>query len=260
MKEYLNFAINIAKHAGEKIKENFYIDNNIEYKEDRTPVTLIDKQINEYLIEEVNRVYPDHSVDGEEAKKDGSNYVWVCDPIDGTSMFTRRVPVSVFSLALVIDGIPTVAVVYDPFLDEMYTSIKGEGAYLNKKRIYVNDKKYGQIGSSIDYCMWNNARYDTIELIKKLRDNFKICQIGSTAHASMLVANGKISAEIFPGVEHGNCDIAASALIVEEAGGKVTNFKGEIQRYDRDIDGVILSNGIIHDELIKLIKEIYERN
>ena len=256
-KEYLDFSKEIAYYAGKLMKDNFNKDNETEFKEDRTPVTIIDKMINEYLIDKVTEKYPEHSVDGEELKKKGNNYSWVCDPIDGTSMYTRGIPVSVFSLAFVINGEVKVAVVYDPFLDDMYTAIKGEGAYLNDERIHVSDKVYGQIGSSIDYCMWNKAKYDTLEIAKELRKDFKLCQVGSTAHASMLVATGKISAELFPGTNHANCDLAASSLIVEEAGGKVTNFKGEKERYDHDLDGVVLSNGIIHDELIELINKIY---
>lgn len=262
MKEYLDFAKGIAKYAGCVMKENFLNDlNNIEYKSDRTPVTDADKKINNYLISEVKKKYPNHSVDGEEEKYiNDSNYVWVCDPIDGTSMYTRGVPVSVFSLALVIDGMPTVAVVYDPYLDKMYTAIKGEGAYCNDKRIHVNNKKYGELGLSIDWCMWNKAKYDTVELVKIMREKAKMCQLGSTAHASMLVAEGKISGEIFPGTTHGHCDIAASKLIVEEAGGKVTSFMGIDQRYDQGIDGAILTNGIIHDDIIKIIKKVYKKS
>ena len=260
MQEYLEFAIDIAHYAGKIMKDNFSSEKNkIEFKEDRTPVTMADKKINNYLIEKVKEKYPNHSVDGEEEKYiNDSKYVWVCDPIDGTSMYTRGVPVSVFSLALVIDGVPYVGVVYDPYLDKMYTAIKGEGAYCNNKRIYVNKKKYGELGLSIDCCMWNRAKYDTLDLIKVIRTSAKTCQIGSTAHASMLVAEGKISGEIFPGTVHGNCDIAASKLIVEEAGGIVTSFMGEDQRYDRPIDGAILTNGIIHDDIIKIIRKVYK--
>ena len=257
-KEYLDFAKEIAYYAGKLMKDNFNKGNEITFKEDRTPVTDIDKKINEYLIERVKEKYPEHSVDGEEMKKEGNNYYWVCDPIDGTSMYTRGVPVSVFSLAFVIDGEVKIGVVYDPFLDDMYTAVKGEGAYCNDERIYVNNKEYGEIGSSIDYCMWDKAKYDTLDIAKKLRKNFKLCQVGSTAHASVLVAMGKICAEIFPGTEHSNCDLAASSLIVEEAGGKVTNFKGEKGRYDSTLDGVVLSNGIIHDKLIEIIKDTYK--
>ena len=106
--------------------------------------------------------------------------------------------------------------------------------------------------------MWNDAKYDTLELIKEIRKTNKTCQIGSTAHASMLVARGLISAEIFPGSIHGQCDIAASSLIVSEAGGVVTSFFGENQRYDTAIDGCVLSNKVTHEKIIKLIRSTYE--
>lgn len=256
MKEYLEFAQELAYKAGSIMKEYFYKEKQTEYKSDKTPVTIADKMINDYVIEQVKKKYPTHSVDGEEAKNiNKSKYVWVCDPIDGTSMFTRGVPVSVFSLALVYEGVPIVGVVYDPFLNDMYTAIKDSGAYCNDKPIKVSDKEYGELGCSIDYCMWNNAKFDTLEIAKDIRKDVKLCQVGSTAHASMLVAKGTICAEIFPGTSHGHCDMAASKLIVTEAGGKVTDFYGNDQRYDQAINGAILTNNKVHDKLLSKIKK-----
>lgn len=260
LEEYLDFAKKIAYTSGKIMCEFFYGKGpRISFKSDRTPVTEADLIINDSVINEVKRHYPTHSVIGEEKSlMNDSSYVWVLDPIDGTSMFTRHIPISVFSLALVVDGEVQVGVVYNPFLDEMYTAIKGKGAYLNGKQIHVSNKEYGELGSSIDICMWNGAKYDTLPLMKLMRTNNKTCQLGSTAHASMLVARGLISAEIFPGSSHGQCDIAASSLIVSEAGGKVTNFHGYDQRYDQEIDGCVLSNGVIHDKILKLIRSTYE--
>ena len=259
MEEYLEFAKRIAHHAGDIIKEYFYKDQQIEFKEDRTPVTVADKIINAYLIEEAKKEYPDFSVIGEElSNRIDSKYAWVCDPIDGTSMFTRHIPISVFSLALVYDGEPIVAVVYDPFLDEMYTAIKGKGAYCNEKKIGVNKLKLDELGCSIDYNMWNKAKYDTLEVVKTLREHAKTCSTGSVAHACMMVVTGRISAQIFPGTSHGECDVAASKLIVEEAGGLTSNMHGESQRYDEDIDGFVATNKEIHDGLILELKKVYK--
>lgn len=256
MKEYLDFAKEIAYQAGNIMKKYFNKEKEIEFKSDRTPVTIADKKINDLVIEQVKKKYPNHSVDGEEAKNlNSSQYVWVCDPIDGTSMFTRGVPVSVFSLALVYEGDPIVGVVYDPFLDDMYTAIKNEGAYCNDKKLKVSSKEYGELGCSIDYCMWDKAKFDTLEIAKELRKDVKLCQVGSTAHASMLVAKGTICAELFPGTRHGHCDMAASKIIVEEAGGKVTDFYGNEQRYDGAINGAVLTNGKVHEKLLSKIKE-----
>ena len=254
MEKYLEFAKRIAYYAGDVMREYFYKDQGVEYKEDRTPVTIADKIINEYLISEVKKEYPDFRVIGEEESlNNNSKFAWVCDPLDGTSMFTRHVPVSVFSLALVEDGEPIVGVVYDPFLDEMYSAIKGKGAYCNDKKISVNHKRMGEVGCSIDYCMWGGAKYDTLKIIKKIRSILKTGSTGSVAHSCMLVASGRISGLIFPGTIHGECDIAASKLIVEEAGGITSNFHGESQRYDQDIDGFIATNKEVNEELMKRI-------
>lgn len=257
MQEYLDFAKELAYKAGDIMKKYFYEDYKIEYKSDETPVTVADKTINDMVIEEVKKKFPNHGVDGEEAKNlNNSNTLWVVDPIDGTSGYTRHFPVAVFSLALVIDGDPVVGVVYDPFLDELFSAIKGEGAYCNDKPIHVNDTKFGEMGCTIDFCMWNHMKYDTFKIVSTLKRNNKISMVGSVARACMAVARGQISAELFPGVEHGNCDMAASALIVSEAGGKVTSFLGNDQRYDCDIEGALISNGLIHDDLLEVIKKI----
>ena len=139
LEEYLEFAKNIAKYAGKVMLKYFNQNNGANYKGDKTIVTLADKEINSYLIEQVKLKYPSHSVDGEEEQFGNSDYVWVCDPVDGTAMYARHIPVAVFSLALVIDGIPNVGVVYDPFTDSLYSAIKGKGAYKNNEKIFVNN-------------------------------------------------------------------------------------------------------------------------
>lgn len=102
---YLQFAKEIAKEAGTIMRKYFEKKDISSYKEDKTIVTLADREINSYLIKRVKETFPTHSVDGEEEQFGESKYVWVCDPVDGTAMYARNIPVAVFSLALVIDGI-----------------------------------------------------------------------------------------------------------------------------------------------------------
>lgn len=256
MEEYLEFATDIAKYAGEEIKNNFNSNNNIIFKSDRTPVTEVDKKINHYLIGKVSEKYPDHSVIGEEeVSSNTSSYVWVCDPVDGTGMFTNSVPVCVFSLALVVDGDVQVGVVYDPFLEKMYTAIKGRGAYCNDEKIHVNDKHVGDLGYRVNYEMWNNAKFDTMKIVHDMLPKVRISNIGSVARSCVAIASGDFSCDLFPGFDHGNCDMAASALIVEEAGGRVTDFYGNVQKYDKAINGAIITNGISHDEVLEYVKK-----
>ena len=191
MDEYLKFAIDIAKYAGKEIKDSFNKVDNITFKGDRTPVTEVDKKINHYLIERVKEEYPLHSVIGEEEISDNkSNYVWVCDPVDGTGMFTDSVPVCVFSLALVVDGNVEIGVVYDPFLDNMYTAIRGMGAYCNGKKINVNDKHIGDLGYRVNFEAWNSAKFDTLQIVHDMISKVRVSSIGSVARSCMAVASG----------------------------------------------------------------------
>ena len=255
MNEYLEFAKEMAYDAGKIMKKYFTGDNGANYKFDQTIVTKADTEINSLLIERVKERFPSHSVDGEEEQFGKSDYVWVCDPVDGTAMYARHIPVAVFSLALVIDGVSTVGVVYDPFLDNLYTAIKGCGAYRNGEKISVNDTKLEDMRSVSNVDMWPEAKYNLYDSIKELGKKTYFVGIGSVIRACMCVANGDFNLAIFPGTTHKNCDIAAAKVIVEEAGGKVTNLFGEEQRYDQSIKGAVVSNSIVHDEVINVLTE-----
>ncbi len=255
MEEYLIFAKGIAYKAKE-IMLKYFNNSGSSYKSDNTIVTKADKEINDYLIKKVKEVYKNHSVDGEENSFGKSNYVWVCDPIDGTAMYARGIPISVFSLALVVDGIPLLGVVYDPFLDDFYYAIKGNGAYKNDKSINVNNICLDDKESIIHYDSHPSFEYDLIDILKELSKKTYCVSVGSIIKAGVLVADGKFNLALYPGTKNKNCDIAAIKVIVEEAGGKVTDLYGRDQRYDTDINGAVISNGINHDEIIDLLSKI----
>lgn len=253
--KYLEFAKEIAYKAKEIMLKYFQQENGSSYKLDNTIVTLADKEINDYLIKRVKEEFPTHSVDGEENKFGKSDYTWVCDPVDGTAMYARHIPVVVFSLALVLKGEPIIGLVYNPFTDNMYTAIKNKGAYKNNEKITVNNISLDNIKSISNFDMWPQSEYNIYDVIKELGKKTYIVSIGSVVHACMCVASGEFNLAIFPGTTHKNCDIAASKIIVEEAGGKVTDLFGNKQKYDNDINGAIISNGIVHDEVISVIKK-----
>lgn len=252
--KYLKFAKDIAYKAG-KIMIKYFEDNSeASYKLDQTIVTKADTEINQYLIKRVKETFPTHSVDGEEEQFGKSNYVWVCDPIDGTAMYARGIPVAVFSLALVIEGVPTIGVVYDPFTDSMYSAIKGKGAYKNDKKISVNNIELNDKKSVANFDMWPKADYNLYDSIKELGKKTYFVGVGSVIRACMCIATGDFNLAIFPGTTHKNCDIAAAKVIVEASGGKVTDLFGNEQRYDRDINGAVISNGKVHDEVVAVLK------
>lgn len=104
--EYLEFAKKLSKDSGKIMKEYFNKDKAYSYKTDKTIVTEVDKKINTFIINEIKKKYPTHAIDGEEEKYGKSAYTWICDPIDGTAMYARKIPISVFSLALAEEGVP----------------------------------------------------------------------------------------------------------------------------------------------------------
>lgn len=253
--EYLEFAKDIANYSGKIMLKYFSQDNGASYKGDKTIVTLADTEINSYLISRVKEKYPEHSVDGEEEQFGDSKYKWVCDPVDGTAMYARHIPVAVFSLALVVDGEPVIGVVYDPFTDNLYTAVKGQGAFKNNQKIEVNRIILNDMKSVSNFDMWSNSDYNIYDVIKEIGEETYFVSVGSVIRACMCVANGEFNLAIFPGTKHKNCDIAAVKVIVEEAGGKVTDLFGNEQRYDQSINGAIISNGLVHDDVVDIIKK-----
>jgi len=255
-KEYLEFAKEIAHEAGKIMLKYFNAKDISSYKGDKTIVTLADKEINTYLINKVKEKFPTHSVDGEEEQFGKSDYVWVCDPVDGTAMYARHIPVAVFSLALVVNGESKVGVVYDVFTDTLYSAIKGEGAYKNGEKMIVNNYELDDMRSVSNFDMWPEADYNIYDIIKELGKKTYFVSVGSVIRGCMCVASGEFNLGIFPGTKRKNCDIAAAKVIVEEAGGRVTNLFGEDQRYDTDIKGAIISNKKVHSEVFETIKKL----
>ncbi|MCL2755807.1 MAG: inositol monophosphatase [Firmicutes bacterium] len=251
-KEYLEFAKGVAARAGEIMLKYFNAKDISQYKGDQTIVTLADTEINSYLIERVKETYPSHAVFGEEEQYGEGNYLWVCDPVDGTAQFARRIPVAVFSLALVIDGVSVLGVVFDPFLGEMYWAIKGYGAFKNGEKIQVNDYKLDDKRAMGSYDMWARAasrlNLGTIPL-----KHVYCTSIGSCVRAAMTVADGHYSFQLFPGTTFH--DIAAAKVIVEEAGGIVRNFYGEEDRMDSPINGAIISSKVVYDEVFEAVRK-----
>ncbi|MFC2606174.1 MAG: inositol monophosphatase family protein [Candidatus Nanosynbacter sp.] len=256
--EWLDFAKSVAHEAGDIMQKYFGKKPDAHFKADNTIVTVADEEINQLVIQRVAERYPDHDIDGEEASdRRGSDYVWVCDTIDGTVPFAMELPVSVFSLTLVINGRPEIGVIYAPFSDHLYWAVRGQGAFMNGKQIYVNKKSFGGMtGMNVDW--WPSAEWDVMRVIHDLayEKGAYVIAPGSTTHAAALVARGGFAASVFDGTKGKNVDIAAAKVIVEEAGGKVTDLFGRDQRYDQGICGAILSNGIVHEEIVEAMRKL----
>lgn len=253
---YKEFATTIAKEAGTVMKNHFKLGMARTIKADASPVTEADLAINSLLIQKVREQFPIHNVRGEEESNiiSDSDFLWVCDPVDGTIPFSGGLPLSTFSLALVQNGEPILGVVYDPFCDRLFFAEKGTGAFLNDTPIHVSSKNTLD-RAMIEYETWRYSKYEIRPLMSELEKRGAIIMhLCSIANPSALVAAGEFVATFFP---HNTAhDIAAVKVIVEEAGGKVTDIFGNNQRYDQPINGAIVSNGAMHDELVELAKQL----
>ena len=249
----MDVALNLAKEAGEIMRKNFVAGMKKEWKDERSPVTETDLVINDLVLTDIKEHYPDHSILAEEGNdfSEDSEYVWICDPVDGTHNFSHGIPTATFALALVRAGEPILGVIYDPFMDRLYSAQKGSGAHVNGKKIQVSS---------------NPVLKSTVMgmgKMKKVMNLFPVMEEGyghgvsfitglSIHYMSALVAAGEFSASFFGGTAPH--DMAAAAVIVTEAGGRVTDLEGNVpKRYDRDIEGQLCSNGVLHDELLDLI-------
>lgn len=229
-----------------------------EWKKDATPLTLTDLAINRFVIRDIIKAFPAHGIITEESKSihGQGELTWVCDPVDGTTPFSHGIPTSVFSLALVQNGKPILGVVYDPFMQRMYTAVKGKGATLNGKRMKVSNKKSLEntvIGFGT-MRLWKVKHNRDIATIFQtlMQAKAKVLNLGSVIYQGMMVAAGE-SGGIMGG--HDSCwDAASLKIIVEEAGGKVTDIDGKEQRYDQSLKGVIVSNKHLHPTLVKILQ------
>ncbi len=246
MQPELEFAISLAHAAGEIMKSHIKIGMKWEMKDDNSPVTEADKLINSIVIERVKENYPSYSIVGEENSfyVDGSEFSWVCDPIDGTIPFSHGIPISMFSLALTQNGVPIVAVLYDPFSDRLFQSTTGNGSFLNGTQIHVSSQSQLK-GATLEVC-------GSSQMPLVAGTGCRVTKMYCGTCPSSLLACGQYDGVLYPGK---SCwDIAAIKLIVEEAGGKVTDLNGNEQRYDQPINGAVVSNGVLHDILVALTK------
>ncbi|MDX2468661.1 MAG: inositol monophosphatase [Acidimicrobiia bacterium] len=249
--QYLETATELAHQAGRIMLEHFNNDVTVILKADNTPVTIADETINQLVIDRICAQYPSHGVIGEEGsvERPDSALQWVCDPIDGTLPYTLGIPTNVFSLAVTDGGDPIVAVVADPYLGRIYTATKGGGAFCDASPIAVSTKDtFDGAIMNVSGRSGNNAAVLGGPLYADLEEmGGHMIHHSSMVYEAVMVASGKFDAAVF--TKQTPWDAAAGALLVEEAGGKVTDVRGRSQRYDRPIAGTIFSNGALHDAM-----------
>ncbi|MXV11997.1 inositol monophosphatase [Xanthomonas sp. LMG 8992] len=201
---------------------------NVVQKDRMDYASEVDADAEKVIVKELRRAYPDYGVMGEESGvQGGGRYMWVIDPLDGTSNYLRGFPHYCVSIALVENGEPVDAVIFDPLRNELFTASRGNGAVLNDRRIRVSERKELN-GAMVHTGFAPRERKRASPQLKcvdaLLVQAEDIRRTGSAALDLAYVACGRSDAYFEAGVKA--WDIAAGVLLVREAGGRVTDFKG----------------------------------
>ena len=263
MREYLQIAEKAALVGGNILRYYFehLRDLDIREKSRNDYVTQADIESERAIRSIISSAFPDHKIVGEEEGISGEEkgrFVWYVDPLDGTKNFMRGLDVFGVSIALEVDGELVLGVVYSPVRDELYSALRGEGAYKNWKRISVSGKK--ELKGAFLATGFPHRSGDIVEVyIETFRtfskDTIGIRRMGSAAMDLCMVAEGIFDA--FWEYHLKPWDIAAGVVIVEEAGGVVTDFRG-----GRDFlrTGNILgaASPQLHREMLEVLKK-YDR-
>lgn len=254
--DYLNFAIEVAKEAGRFLKINIGKVRNIQTKkEEINLVTEIDKESEKKIVELIKSKFPHHQILAEESgeMKSESDYKWIIDPLDGTTNYTHSFPIFCVSIALEYKGEVILGVIYDPNLDELFWAEKGKGAFLNNKKISVSktDKLIkSMLATGFPYNVRENPDNCIEHFVNFLMEAQAIRRLGSAALDLAYVACGRLDG--FWEVNLNPWDVAAGKIIIEEAGGKITDFYGS--KFSIYTKGVLASNGLIHEQMLEVIK------
>jgi myo-inositol-1(or 4)-monophosphatase len=252
LKGRVQIGIEAARKAGRILVENFNKIHKINRKQDGTLVTDIDLRIEEEIVKTIKKKFPGDEILSEENvyPLKGAHYRWIIDPLDGTHNYIRGVNIVGTSIALAFNKEVVMGIIHMPFTKELYFTSKGTGSYLNGRKIYVSQKHLKESTLIYDSNIINEQTEVMLEHLKKLKGKVFIMRMfGSTARSLSYIAEGKADLE----VEYTDkiWDFAAGAILIEEAGGKFTNYKGN--HWDINNTDYIASNGVIHDEVLKII-------
>lgn len=262
MDNFKKIAIKASLEAGDILRKNFGRINNICHKGEIDLVTEADLRSEQRIIKILKKEYPDHDILAEEGAgwdrtvaseaNLRAEYKWLIDPLDGTTNYAHGFPFFAVSIALERRGDVILGVVYDPLREEVFTAQKGKGSYLNKKRIKVSKTK-----NLSEALLATGFAYDVRKSPDNNLNHFSnftleaqgIRRAGSAALDLCYVASGRFDG--FWEMKLKPWDMAAGSLMVKEAGGKVTDFKGDpFSIYSKEI---LASNGRIHGEMVKVL-------
>lgn len=250
----------IALEAGKIVKEGYASHKEVSHKGVVDLVTEFDVKTEAFIIGELKKTFSGYTLVGEESHQGSYHYdkaIYI-DPIDGTTNFVHGIPHLAISLGVWEQGKPTLAVVYNPILEELFWAVRGEGAFCNGQKLEVSTQSklqnaliatgfpYAKVNAGIEYrwvidCMTN--------LLPHIQD---IRRLGAAAIDLCYLAQGKV--EAFYEIDLKPWDVAAGILIVQEAGGHVSNVQNT--PFDFNDKSIVASNGKVHQQLLEYLEDI----
>ncbi len=247
-------AVEAAIEAGRILRWHFRSGLEIQHKGEIDLVTEADRASEHAILSRLRSAFPDHAVLAEESggTARASPWLWVVDPLDGTTNFAHGFPVFAVSIALLHEGQRMLGVVYDVMRDELFTARRGEGAFLNGRPIRVSRTPRlaeALLVTGFPYDRQESPFDNTREFVGLLKRCHGVLRVGSAALDLASVAAGRLDG--YWEFRLSPWDLSAGALLVEEAGGRVTTPQGEpLPALGVD---VVATNGHIHDELLRAL-------
>jgi myo-inositol-1(or 4)-monophosphatase len=263
MKPALSEVESLARQAGEILRASFnqrpgYGHHlNVDYKSLIDPVTDVDRRSEALLLDEIRSRYPDHRIITEESGNLAGQdcCIWYIDPLDGTVNFTHGVPIFSVSIAFAQDDRLELGVVYDPILDECFSAERGRGAWLNGKPIHVSgarDLDHSLLVTGFPYDIRTNPVKNLDNYARFTLRSQGVRRLGSAALDLSYIAAGRLDGYwetvLFA------YDMAAGALIAEEAGAVVTDLYGGAD-YLASPQSVLAANAVIHGQMLAVLQE-----
>jgi myo-inositol-1(or 4)-monophosphatase len=261
-RNYLEAAIKIAQEAGKILIEELSRPLDIRYKGDVDLVTQADKRSEQLIVARLTKYFPDHAIAAEEGtgheSASASDFRWHVDPLDGTTNFAHGYPCFCVSIALAQRDALLAAVVFNPVSNELFAAARGEGATLNGKKIHAS--KIATVSTSLlctGFPVHNRKASANLQYYGDFTQrSHGVRRDGSAALDLASVAAGRFEGFWEFGLQ--KWDTAAGVLLIEEAGGKVSDFAGSPYQLGGPV--ILATNGLIHEEMRTMALEISRRN
>ncbi len=254
--KYLQAAQEAALKAGQFLKKNLDHSGEIFYKGVVDLVTNCDTQAQRMIFDHLSKCFPDHDYLAEEglSQRKGGEFCWIFDPLDGTTNYAHGFPVFTVSIALERKGEVILGVVYDPMRDEMFSAEKGGGAFLDAEKIKVSsvdDLDKSLLATGFPYDLRTSDVNNIAHVNNFLIRVQGIRRCGSAAMDLCYVACGRFDG--FWELKLNPWDMAAGALVVKEAGGRISDFEGK--EFVLSGSEILASNGLIHQKMVDVLQQ-----